>query len=188
METLIEPKELVENLQFKKQKQKTLRGLKDSMIDKPIIEIVNGFNKLPYCFTMQSCFGHFVYNTQSDPNNIEPLPITDTITTVEYRIAYIAFCIENGESGKGLINALDEITSIDSENIQFCSAGWFWERRVNSYALQVEPERFKHKDTAILDYREALHIEKVRNKFFVKLQELLEKQIELQNSNINRTN
>ena len=125
METFIEPKELEENLQFKKQKRKTLRGLKDSMIDKPIIDVVIGFNKLPYCFTMQSCFGHFVYNTQRDPNNIEPLPITDTITTVEYRIAYIAFCVENSESGIRFIKALDEITSIDSAYIQFCSAEWF---------------------------------------------------------------
>ncbi len=175
METYIEPKELEENLQFKKQKRKTLRGLKDSMIDKPIIDVVNGFNKLPYCFTMQSCFGHFVYNTQRDPNNIEPLPITDTITTVEYRIAYIAFCIENSESGKRLTKALDEITSIDSENIQFCCAEWFWRRRVNSYALQVEPDRFKNKDTAMLDYREALYIEKIRNEFFVQLRGLLQK-------------
>ena len=150
METLIEPKELVENLQFKKQKQKTLRGLKDSMIDKPIIEIVNGFNKLPYCFTMQSCFGHFVYNTQNDLYNLDPLPTVETITKVEYRIAYIAFCIENSESGKKLKKALGEITSIDIENIQFCSAEWFWERQVNSYALQVEPDRLKDKDNGYL--------------------------------------
>jgi len=176
LQTFIEPKELEENPQFKKQKRKTLRRLKESMIDKPIIDVVNGFSKLTYCFTMQSCFGHFVYNTQKDHYNIEPLPITDTISTVEYRIAYIAICIENCESGKRFIKALDEITSLDSENIQFCSAEWFWKRQVNSYALQVEPERFMQKDTAILDYREALNIEKIRNKFFVLIQELLQKQ------------
>lgn len=32
------------------------------------------------------------------------------------------------------------------------------------------------KDKAILDYREALHIEKIRNEFFVRLEELLRKQ------------
>ena len=175
METFIEPKDLEVNPQFNEQKRETLKGLKDSMIDEPIIDTVNGFNKLPYCFTMQSCFGHFVYNTQRDPNKIEPLPIADTIDTIEYRIAYIAFCIQNSELGKRLIKTLDEITSIDSEYIQFCSAGWFWKRQVNSYALQVEPERFKQKDSVILDYREALHIEKIRNEFFVKLQELLQK-------------
>lgn len=71
---------------------------------------------------------------------------------------------------------LNEITAIDPENIQFCCAEWFWKRQVNSYALQVEPDRFKYKDRVILDYREALHIEKIRNEFFVQLQELLQKQ------------
>jgi len=78
--------------------------------------------------------------------------------------------------GRGLIEALNEITAIDPENIQFCCAEWFWKRQVNSYALQIEPDRFKCKDRAILDYREALHIEKIRNEFFVQLQELLQKQ------------
>ena len=57
--------------------------------------------------------------------------------------------------GKELFEALKEITAIDPENIQFCCAEWFWKRQVNSYVLQVEPDRFKHKDTAELDFKEA---------------------------------
>jgi hypothetical protein len=41
-------------------------------------------------------------------------------------------------------------------------------------ALQVEPDRFKRKDTALLDFKEALHIEKIRNTVFIRLYELLE--------------
>ena len=145
------------------------------MIDAPIIDLINGFNKLPFCFTMQSCYGHFIYNNQIDPNNLEPLPIADTIAKVDYRIAYICFCFENSVLGRDLFENLNEITAIDPENIQFCCADWFWKRQVNSYALQVEPDRFKHCDKAILDYREALHIEKLRNEFFVQLDELLER-------------
>ena len=174
METFTEAKELTENPHYEKQRQKHLLGLTDVIIDKPIIKIINGFNKLAYFFTMQSCYGHFLYNGQNDQHNLNSLPVTKTIAKVEYRIAYIAFCIDNIESGKKLLKALKEITVIDSENIQFCSAEWFWKRQVNSYALQVEPERFKHKDTAMLDYREALHIEKIRNEFFIRLYELLE--------------
>ena len=144
------------------------------MLDVPIIDLINGFNKLPYCFTLQSCYGHFVYNGQKDFHNLEPLPAKDTIAKVEYRIAYIAFCIENSASGRGLFEALKEITAIDPENVQFCCAEWFWKRQVNSYALQVEPDRFKRKDNAILNYKEALYIENVRNEFFVRLDELLE--------------
>ncbi len=173
METFAEPKELVENHSYEEQKRKSLSELRDVIIDESIIEIVNGFNKLPFCFTMQSCYGHFLYTTQKDPNNLDTLPVTGTIGKIEYRIAYIAFCIENCDSGRMLLNALNEITFIDPENIQLCSAEWFWKRQVNSYALQVEPDRCKYEDRALLDYEEALNIEKIRNEFFVKLKELL---------------
>ena len=176
METFTEPKELVENPHYQEQRRESLAGLSDDMIDAPIVDIINGFNKLRYCFTMQSCYGHFVYNNQKDPYNLEPLPITDNVARVEYRIAYICLCIQNSALGRALLEALNEITAIDPQNIQFCCAEWFWERQVNSYALQVEPDRFKHKDTAVLDYREALHIEKTRNEFFVQLRELIRKQ------------
>ena len=175
METFTEVKELVENPRFQAQKQKVLCDLTDDMIDMPIIDLINGFNKLPYCFTLQSCYGHFVYNGQKDTHNLEPLPLKGAIAKVEYRIAYIAFCIENSLLGRELFESLKEITAIDPENVQFCCAEWFWKRQVNSYALQVEPDRFKRKDKAILDYKEALYIEKIRNKFFVQLKELSQK-------------
>jgi hypothetical protein len=146
------------------------------MIDEPIVELINTFNRLSYCFTLQSCYGHFVYSGQNDPQNLEPLPLMDTIGNVEYRIAYIAFCIENSDSGRSFLEALKDIPDIDPYNIQFCCAEWFWEQQVNSYALQVEPDRFKSQDTAILEYKEALIVEKVRNEFFAQLRDLLRKQ------------
>jgi len=176
LETFTEPKELVENLNYRDQRQKSLAGLSNEMIDVPIIKLINAFNKLPYCFTLQSCYGHFVFRGQNDPKNLEPLPLTDTIGRVEYRIAYIAFCIENSDLGRKLFEALKEIVNINPDNIQFCCAEWFWERQVNSYALQVEPDRLKFKDKTVLDYKEALKIEKIRNEFFVQLEELLKKQ------------
>jgi hypothetical protein len=172
METFTELKELAENPHYQVQRQKSLCDLTDDMIDGPIIDLINRFNKLPYCFTLQSCYGHFVYNGQKDSHNLEPLPVKDTIAKVEYRIAYIAFCIENSLLGRKLFNALNKITTMDPKNVQFCCADWFWKRQVNSYALQVEPDRFKRKDTAVLDYKEALHIEKIRNEFFVQLYDL----------------
>ena len=162
----------MENPYYQDQRQTSLTNLSDEMIDAPIIDLIKGFNKLSYCFTMQSCCGHFVYDDQKDPYNFEPLPISEIIDRVEYRIAYICLCIENSDSGRGLLKSLNEITAIDPENIQFCCADWFWNKQVNSYALQVQPDRFKHKDSAILDYREALQIEKIRNEFFIQLREL----------------
>jgi len=176
LETYTDLKELEENPHYHIQKQKILCDLTNDMIDFPIIDLINGFNDLPYCFTQQSCYGHFVYNGQEDTRDFEPLPIKDTIAKVEYRIAYIAFCIENSLLGRELFESLKEITAIDPENVQFFCAEWFWKRHVNSYALQVEPERFKRKDKAILDYKEALKIEKIRNEFFSRLEEFLKEQ------------
>ena len=179
METYTELKQLVKNPHYQEQRQKNLSSLSDSMIDEPIISIVNGFNKLPYCFTLQSCYGHFIYEGQKNAHNIESLPVIDTNAMVEYKIAYIAFCIEDCSFGRGLLDDLKEITTINPENIQFCCAEWFWKKQKNSYALQVEPDRFKHKDKAILDYKEALYIEKIKNKFFIQLRELVRKHIVL---------
>jgi hypothetical protein len=176
LETFTELKELVENPYYQEQRQRSLAGLTDVIIDAPIIDLIKGFNELPYCFTLQSCYGHFLYIGQKDPNNLDPLPIANTIARVEYRIAYIAFCIDNSESGRSLFNDLKETAAVDPENIQFCCAKWFWKKQVNSYALQVEPDKFKLKDKAILDYKEALKIESIRNKFFFELKKLLHKQ------------
>ncbi len=174
METFTELKEFVENPHYQVQKRKNRDALIDGRIDAPIIDLINGFNMLPYCFTLQSCCGHFVYNGQKDSYAVEPLPVKDTVGKVKFRIAYVAFCIENSLLGKELFKALKKIPAFDPGNVQFCCAEWFWKRQVNSYALQVEPDRFKCKDTAILDYQEALHIEKIRNEFFYRLYELLE--------------
>ena len=205
METFTAPKELVENSRFKEQKKKSLSGLTDDMIDPPLIEIITRINKRPYCFTLQSCYGHFLYPGQQNPDSRILMIYTGSVGMFEvldrlreragyggaltgslrdappslrlrYRIAYVAFCIENSQSGKTLLEALGNLALLDPYNIQFCSAEWFWQRQVNSYALQVEPERFKHKDRVVLDYTEALNIEKIRNEFFVQLGDVLNRQ------------
>jgi hypothetical protein len=175
LETFAESKELVENPCYEEQRQNSLFGLNGVVIDAPIMEIIQYMNKLPYCFTLQSCYGHFLYEGRDDPFNIDSLVFLKSIDRVEYRIAYIAFCIECSKIGRRFLDALHEITLIDPENIQLCSPEWFWQRQVNSYALQVEPSRFKHEDKSILDFKEALYIENIRNIFFAKLKELLRK-------------
>jgi len=109
------------------------------------------------------------------PSTGEPLAIKDTSTIVTYRIAYITFCVENSPLAGTLLEELKGIAAIDSEYDQFCCAEWFWKRQVNSYILQVEPERFKHKDTALILFGEALYVEQIRNEFFVRLNDLHEK-------------
>jgi hypothetical protein len=177
LETFSEPKNLVDDPHYLKQRQRSLLNLDINAIDNPIAEIIGSFMKLPYCFTLQSCYGHFLYIGQEDIYGIERLTVSDNIAAIKYRIAYVAICIENSRLGKGLLQCLERIPTIDPDYIQFGCAEWFWTRQVNSYALQVEPTRYMTKDTIIINYNEALHIEKVRNKFFAHLNRLIQEQL-----------
>ena len=175
METFRGLRDMVDNPHYHEQRQESLSGLDINTIDAPVIEIINAFAKLPYCFTLQSCYGHFLHGDQQDDKNTEPLPISDSITGVEYRIAYIALCIQNSDAGKTLFHDLEKIPAIDPEYIQFGCAEWFWERQVNSYALQVEPARYMTEDKVpSIGYQEALHIEKIRGKFFSGLKKIIQ--------------
>jgi len=87
-------------------------------------------------------------------------------------MAYLAFCVENNEQGIHFLEAIREMVQIDPQTIQFGCADWFWNQQVNSYCLQVEPERFKTKDRMYLSYLEALNVEKVRNKFYQHLEKI----------------
>ena len=173
METFTEPKDFVDNPGFREQRKKSLGKLDISSIDEPIIDIIENLAKLSYCFTLQSCYGHFLHNFRKDSHRIEPLPQSERITSVEYRIAYIALCIEVNECGMAFFKDLKEVPLIDAEYIQFGSAEWFWKRHVNSFALQVEPERYMTKDKIFVDYDEALHLQDTRNRFFAEIGYLL---------------
>lgn len=173
METFTGPKKLVDNPLYPNQRRQCLAGLTDDMIDLAIIDIIKEFNEISCGFTLQSCYGHFICEGRQQDQGATALSSPEDVDGIEYRIAYIAFCIENNSSGKKLFALLRGITAIDPENIQFGSAAWFWERQVNSYALQVEPDRFKHRDSAMLGYGEAVKIEQTRNKFFNQLHEII---------------
>jgi hypothetical protein len=165
VETFASARGFAPNPRFDEQRRHALDGLDITAIDPPIVKLVQEFRQLPYCFTLQSCFGHFLYPGQQDAANVDALPHLPAGTRVEYRIAYVAVCLQDSPSGRALYDDLSDFPAIDEEYIQFGCAGWFWERQVNSYVLQVEPERFKMEDRAEFDYQEALHVEAVRNTF-----------------------
>jgi hypothetical protein len=175
METFTTIKDFVPNPSYHEQREECLRKLDMNTIDAPLIEIIEGFLGFSYCFTLQSCYGHFLHREQRDPKNLEPLPVSESISKVEYRIAYLALCIQDNEAGRRLFSDLSEIPGIDPAYIQFGCAEWFWEQQVNSYALQVEPERYKTKDSLFIGYQEALHLQKVRDDVFGRLKNLIEK-------------
>ncbi len=180
MLTFTEVKDIINNPNYLKQREKAIKKMDINTIDAPLTELIKDFIKLPYCFTLQSCYGHFLHSNQNDPNNVCLLQFSDNITTVEYRIGYIALCIQESEIGKILINDLISIEAIDPEFIQFGCAEWFWKCQVNSFALQIEPRRYMTKDRVNIDYHEALHIEKIKNMVFDELKEVIHKKAEIE--------
>ena len=173
MQTFRQAKPFSDDPGYHKRRTATLRDFDIGEIDPPIIEIVTAYNTLPYSFTLQSCYGHFLYEGQGNDHDTEPLPKINIIEKVDYRIAYLAFCVENSERGRSLHQEIEDLTRIDPMNIQLGSAGWVWKDIPNFYAIQVEPDRHKSKDRVFIDYKEALLIEKVRNEFFTRLEALV---------------
>jgi hypothetical protein len=177
VETFTAPRDLVNNAKYHQQRLDSLHKLDLAAIDSPLIDLIRDFSQLQYCFTLQCCFGHFLYAGNEDLHNMEPLPLVENVEIVEYRIAYLSVCLEESIPGKDLFLNLAEIPSADPDYIQFGSADWFWERQLNSYILQVEPVRHRYLDKCQIDYREALHIEKIRNQLFKQLATLIGKRL-----------
>jgi len=179
MQTYKEVQSLEDDPGFTDKREKIVLTLDLRVIDEPIRDIVEGFLKVPYCYTIQCCFGHSVLEGD-DEHNLTPLSTRENLpedTEVLWRIPYIAFCIQNSEDGERLIEDLGGLAVIDPYNIQFCSAEWFLQRWTNTYALQVEPERFKEQDTATVGVEEALALEEVRDRFFSGLRGVLKRHL-----------
>ena len=173
MQTYVEKKPLVDIPDFARQREEALVGIDYNYIDAPIVELVSNIAKLPYCFSLQSCYGHFIYLYNKDTHNCDRLKKIDGILEVDYRIAYLAICIDNCAEGKELLLFLEKAVEIDKDYIQFGCADWFWDRQVNSYVLQVQPERFKHKDRMFVEIQEAYHIEFIKSNFFARLNKII---------------
>lgn len=173
METFAQAREFIENPSFRRDRENILENLVWQEVDLPIRDLVASMSTLPYCYTIQSCYGHFVCSVQPTPENLAPVPDANP-GPIRYRIAYIALCLENSTSGRAFREALEQITAIDPEYIQFASPGWFWERCPNSYVLQLEPRRFIDKDAVTVRHSEARHIQRIRGRFFAALAELVE--------------
>ncbi|WP_406658246.1 hypothetical protein V7O62_06775 [Methanolobus sp. ZRKC2] len=174
MQTFTDARPFVQDDSFEIERHKALPQLREELkkgsIDPPIIGLLEEFIKIPHCFTLQSCYGHFVHDKESDFHNVEQLSnFPDKTKEVNYRIAYMALCIRNDDAGKQLFQDIQDLTKIDLTYIQFGSANWFWERQVNSYTIQIEPERSKNTDSVRISFDEAIYIENLKNEVFTAL-------------------
>ena len=176
METFTEPRAMVENALYPRERRAALEALDLHAIDPPIRDVIRAFASLPHCFTLQSCCGHFICGPEQDPRTLDPVPARHG-GSVRYRVAYVGVCIENCRPGRRLMGALGAMTAIDPGCLQFGSADWFWERWLNSYALQVEPARHRTRDEVVLDAAEASHVQHVRDLSFSELRRLVAREV-----------
>ena len=172
METFAEARKFVNHPSFEHDRRSVLSGLSLKKIDAPIRDIIKTMGKMSYCFTLQCCYGHFVWDEELDPHNLAILPLKYQ-GQFRYRIAYLAFCVEKSAKGTSLRDRLAALRDIDKEYVQFGSPCWFWQQYPNTYALQVEPRRFALKDEALLGHAEALHVQSVRDIFYQRVRELV---------------
>lgn len=172
METFVAPRPFVENPRYARDREEVLGRLDPGTLDAPIVDLVASLNALSFCFTLQSCYGHFIWRPGQDDRSLEPVPREDR-GELRYRIAYVALCLENSVAGRDLHERLRETAERDPEYVQFGSADWFWERHANSYALQVEPRRHERRDEVLLDHEEALQVQEHRGRLFQELTRLV---------------
>lgn len=168
METFAGPQPFADNPEYEQNRFIALEKLRHLIatgrIDPPLVELMMLFSGISHCYTIQSCFGHFVHERESDEHTTARLaPYGGIVRTVLYRIAYIAFVLEKSANGFLLYHDLRMLALRNPGYIQFGSAGWFWKQSVNTYQIQVAPEREKDKDSFWVTYDEALQLEKVRD-------------------------
>jgi hypothetical protein len=172
MDTWAPARDFVSHPTFATDRNRAIAGLRTAEIDEPISPVVTALMGLPYCFTLQSCYGHFCLGPRQDPHNLERLPRYDD-GPVLYRIAYVALCLENSPGGNRLRAALEAVAAAEPDVVQFGSPDWFWEQQVNSYSLQVQPLHLADRDSALVSHAEALAIEAARDRFFERLSRAL---------------
>jgi hypothetical protein len=172
METFTQPRALVRHQSYTIDRRAALESLDLAAVDPPIVDIVETFRPLTYCFTLQCCHGHFLTGSTQSANSLEPLP-PDHTGSVRYRIAYLAFCIEDCARGRAFLERLARVPAIEPAYVQFGCADWFWDQWPNSYTLQVEPAAHRFQDQAVLTAGEAIRTQRVRDRFFDELRRLL---------------
>jgi len=178
METFTPPRPFVSHPDYRHDRGRYRKGLvreiERKAIDPPLLPLVRECMCVPHCFTLQCCYGHFVHAGEPDKENLAPISrYTRKIGRIEYRIAYIAFCLEDSPEGHGLYSELAGIAGPDPAYIQFGCADWFWEQVPNTYCLQLEPERMKDMDSGDVTWKEAARLEELRGPFFERLMDIM---------------
>ncbi len=175
METFCAAKDLRENPGFAQKKQRSLRELDPGILDPEMKDLVVACNQIPHCYTLQSCSGHIVIPRDAPPEDWQRLPVTEPPGKAMYQLAYLALVVRDDADGRGLLDGLAAIATTNPDFIQMGSADWFWKEQgqVNSYVLQVSPQRFQHQDHFEMQCEEAFLWLAARGEFMAGLGDLL---------------
>jgi len=177
VETFVEARPLVQDPSFEEHRRRALAelevALSSNAIDMAITDMIRRFSRIPYCFTIQSCHGHFENKENGAEVDLFSEAECGSLSSIHYRIAYLAMCVQNSAEGKSLLEDLKSIADIEPDYIQFGSANWFWNRCPNTYVLQVEPSTCACKDAVDVSIEEARHLSETRDKFFKGLDAVL---------------
>lgn len=178
METYTRERPLVFSPSYDSDRRKALEELRVEIakgsIDEPTMDIVERFARMEHCYTLQSCYGHFMAeHSVGDRNTRRVVEIEPKGDSLHYRIAYVALCVQNSPEGRGLLADMKTVPQVDPDYIQFGCAEWFWNTCVNSYVLQVSPLKNAHHDHFDVSIEEALHLEQARDRFYERLREAL---------------
>lgn len=172
METFTKARPLVENPNFAGQREAALRALADADLDEPLKDLIADLNRRPCCFTLQCCWGHFLTPDEADEHTLAAPPARGK-AELDYKLAYVAFCVSDDDEGRALRDEIRGLVDAEPRFVQFGSADWFWERQVNSYAIQVAPRNRRKRDRMILDGKQARLLAHARTRMFREFAELL---------------
>jgi hypothetical protein len=184
VKTFTEAKPMVADHGYASRRKHSLTELKAAFesesIDAPIARLIKRISRIPHCFTLQSCYGHFsLQDGGAEEYSVRLIRRgLEGARTVRYRIAYIAFCVQNVRSGTALLDDMRVVPDLDPEYIQFGSADWFWNSCVNTYVLQAEPERCRFEDSIEVGVAEAERIENARDRMYSELEMIVDSRAE----------
>ena len=178
MQTFTKAEPLVDDPGYDARRRRSVDELRKLLasgsIDEPIQSLIEFLSHVTHCYTLQSCYGHFAGEDGVEYYSMRSVSANASHRRgVQYRIAYIAFCIQKSEEGRKLIEDLRRIPKVDREYIQFGGARWFRNRYVNTYVLQVEPLQYAQEDSIQVTAPEAVRIELARDRFYSRLCETI---------------
>ena len=91
MQTYTKARPIEDDPDFEARRDAARAALDLPDVDEPMVPLVEELNRLPHCFTLQCCFGHFVADGETDPRTLAPPPPMGK-KSMEYNLAYVAFC------------------------------------------------------------------------------------------------